>query len=100
MRWFGHAARNDGCINSKTALEADGHRGRGRPRKTWRDTINDDLKNYKLTRVDPANKIEWRKKLRTNMGTVRPTLSGTNTLNKDDDDDERQAFLRNLLIGF
>ena len=25
---------------------------------------------------------EWRKKLRTNMGAVRPTLSGTGTLNK------------------
>ena len=74
--------RNDGCINNITALEVDGHCRRGRPRKTWRDTINDDLKNWKLTRVDPANRIEWRKKLRTNMGAVRPTLRGTSTLNE------------------
>ena len=26
--------REVGCINSVTALEVDGHRGRGRPRKT------------------------------------------------------------------
>ena len=58
LRWFGHVAKNDGCINSITALEVNGHRGRGRPRKTWRDTINDDRKNWKLTRVDPANRIE------------------------------------------
>ena len=61
LRWFGHVAKNDGCINSITALEVNGHRGRGWPRKTWRDTINDDRKNWKLTRVDPANRIEWEK---------------------------------------
>ena len=82
MRWFGHVARNDGCINYITALEVDGHRGQSRPRKTWRDTINDDCKNWKLTWADPANRIEWRKKLRTNMGAVRPTPSGTSTLNE------------------
>ena len=32
LRWFGHAAKNDGCINSITALEADDHRGGGRPK--------------------------------------------------------------------
>ena len=26
--------------------------------------------------------MEWRKKLRTNIGAVRPTLSGTDTLNE------------------
>ena len=80
--WFGLVARNDGCINSITAPEVDGHQGRGRQRKIWGDTINDDCKNWKLTREDPANNIEWRKKLRTNMRAVRPTLSGTSTLNK------------------
>ena len=36
----------------------------------------------KLSRADPANRIEWRKKLRTNIGAVQPTLSGTDTLNE------------------
>ena len=76
LRWFLHVAKND-YVNSLTALEVDGQRGRGRPRKTVRDMINDDDKNWKMTRVDPANRIEWRKKLRTNMGAVCPTLSGT-----------------------
>lgn len=48
----------------------------------WRDIINDDLKNRKLTRVDPANRIESRKKLRTNMGAARPIQSGTSMLNE------------------
>lgn len=82
MRWLGHVARNDGCINSITVLEVDGNCGRGRPRKAWRDMINHDLKNWRLTRIDPANRIEWRKKLRTNMGAMRPTLSGTGMLSE------------------
>ena len=81
--WFGHVVRNDGCINSIKEFEVVGQRGRGRPKKkTWKDTINNDLRHWKLSRADPANRMEWRKKLRTNIGAVRPTLSGTDTLNE------------------
>ena len=38
LRWFGHVVRNDGCINSITEFEVVGQRGRGRPKKTWKDT--------------------------------------------------------------
>ena len=79
---FGHLVRNDGCINSITEFEVVGQRGRGRPRKTWKDTINNDLRHCKLSRADPANRMEWRKKLRINIGAVQPTLSGTDTLNE------------------
>ena len=44
--------------------------------------INDYHKNWKLTRVDSANRIEWRKRLRKNMGAVKPTLNGTGMLNE------------------
>ena len=60
---MGHVARNDSYIDSITALEVDGYHEQGRPRKTRTDTKNDDRKNWKLTRRDPANRIEWRKKL-------------------------------------
>ena len=82
LRWFGHVVRNDGCINSITEFEVVGQCGHGRPKKTWKDTINNDLRHWKLSRADPANRMEWRKKLRTNIGAVQPTLSGTDTLNE------------------
>ena len=63
-------------------LEVDGHHVPGRPRMTWGNTMNDDHKSCKLTRVDPANRIEWKKKLKVNQGAMQPTLSGTSTLNK------------------
>ena len=82
LRWFGHVVRNDGCINSITEFEVVGQRGRGRPKKTWKDTINNDLRHWKLSMANPANRMEWRKKLGTNIGAVQPTLSGTDTLNE------------------
>ena len=56
LRWFGHVVRNDGCINSITEFEVVGQRGRERPKKTWKDTINNDLRHWKLSRADPANR--------------------------------------------
>ena len=50
-----------------TEFEVDGQRGHGRPKRTWKDMINNDLRHWKLSRADPANRIEWRKKLRTNI---------------------------------
>ena len=55
-------------------VSVDGQRGRGRPKKTWKDMINNDLRHWKLSRTDPAN--------RTNIGAVRIILSGTGTLNE------------------
>ena len=68
LRWFGHVVRNDGCINSITEFEVVGQRGCGK--KTWKDTINNDLRHWTLSRADPANRKEWRKKLRTDIGAV------------------------------
>ena len=45
LRWFGHVVRNDGCINSITEFEVVGQCGRGRPKKTWKDMINNDLRH-------------------------------------------------------
>ena len=48
LRWFGHVARNDVFVNKITALEVDVDEvDLGRQR----DRINDDHKNWKLTRV-------------------------------------------------
>ena len=48
MRWWGHLQRMPISRISKQALQwtpADGRRKRGRPRKSWKSTITDDLKD-------------------------------------------------------
>ena len=82
LRWFGHVVRSDGCIGSITEFEVDGQRGHGRPKKTWKDMISGGLGHWGLSGADPANGVEWRKKLAAGMGAVRPILSGTDTLNE------------------
>ena len=68
--WFGHVSRTDSCINNITEFKVAGQRGHGRLRETWKDTISDNCRCLKLTRVNLLNRIEWRKNLGANIGTV------------------------------
>ena len=52
LRWFGHVKRSsDPLINEIMTLEANGKKGRGRPRKTWYQTIHEDLRLFNLLKV-------------------------------------------------
>ena len=44
LRWFGHVSRDTESINETMKLDVVGHRGRGRPKKTWADCIKNDRK--------------------------------------------------------
>jgi hypothetical protein len=45
LRWFGHAERkwDDDWVKKCTKMEVEGNRPRGRPRKTWMKTLEDDM---------------------------------------------------------
>ena len=62
LQLFGHVTRNDGCINNITTTEVDIHHGRGRSKKTWRDTMNNDLKKLETNkgRSCKQNRMELR----------------------------------------
>lgn len=69
LRWFGHLNRMDDQRIAKRAWEArlgglDRNRPRGRPRKTWDDSIQELLKNRKVTweraKKMSLNRKEWR----------------------------------------
>ena len=67
LRWYGHVVRSEKWINQCTHLDVDGFKGRGRPRKTWKESINEDLR---LWNID-SNKIEdrpaWKNELKLAM---------------------------------
>ena len=48
LRWYGHVVRSENWINSCFHLEVDGFKGKGRPRKTGIETINEDLKEWNI----------------------------------------------------
>ena len=56
LRWFGHVARREATHWLQRALNfpVTGRRPRGRPRKTWREAIEEDAKTSGVGRVDPS----------------------------------------------
>ena len=45
-------------------LDVVGHRGRGRPKKTWADCIKNDRKVWKLSTTNLSDRESWKKALR------------------------------------
>ena len=67
LRWLGHLHRSGDETTLKQTLEwkpSGWRRGRGRPRKTWRSTITQDLADGEMTwedaRTAAEDRIKWR----------------------------------------
>ena len=46
LKWFAYAARTgDEFIRKIASFDANGKRPRGRPKKTWQESVNKDMKN-------------------------------------------------------
>ena len=56
-------------------FEAPGRRGRGRPKKTWLETVRNDIKNWNMP-ASPENRIEWRSTMKLVMQTCNPHIGG------------------------
>ena len=41
-------------LTASQNLKLLGQRGCGRPKKTWKDMINNDLRHWKLSKADPG----------------------------------------------
>ena len=54
LSWHGHVERSHSWIKHCTEMKAEGRRGKGRPRKTWLETVNQDKKDWKPNGIDPA----------------------------------------------
>jgi len=78
LRWFGHVERKDAgnWVRKCMTLEVDGKRPRGRPKKTWWETIESDMKIVGLKREDAVDRIAWRRGLRSTGGGKNVTFGG------------------------
>ena len=61
LRWFGHVERSDSWIKHCTTMAIEGRRSRGRPRKTWMDTVRDDIGACNLTVGQAMDRNTWRR---------------------------------------
>ena len=65
LRWYGHIQRSSDWINKVTKFEVDGTSSRGRPKKTWAQTVKQDMVCWGLEHVDPTDRNIWRHAMRT-----------------------------------
>jgi hypothetical protein len=62
LQWYGHVCRREDQDDIKrvTNIKVDGARTRGRPKHRWKDTINADMKMWKLDTDDTKDRTRWR----------------------------------------
>ena len=66
LRWFGHVERRPvmAPLRKSFAIQVEGpSRGRGRPKTTWMEVINSDLKKFHLSKDLTQNRTEWRNRI-------------------------------------
>ena len=65
LRWFGHVERKDDNDWVKRCITWEDERIRqtGRPKKTWCDSVNDDMESLDLPQKDLQFKNKWRKRI-------------------------------------
>ena len=62
LRWFGHVKRkaDEYWVKRCRNMEVKGRRGRGRPKRTWMEVVQSDLRKLKIKRDDAQNRRLWR----------------------------------------
>jgi len=61
LRWYGH---DDDWVKKCMHYEVEGHRPRGRPKRTWKEVVRENCKARKLNKVDAMDRSKWRKVLK------------------------------------
>ena len=77
LRWYGHVQRSSDWINNVTKFEVEGPSSRGRPKKTWAQTVKQDMVCWGIENVDPTDRNIWRNAMRTKK-RVQPAQSWNN----------------------
>ena len=62
VRWYGHVLRSDDDSVLRVALnfEVTGKRKRGRPKKTWKKHVKEEIEKIGLKKEDAPRRDKWR----------------------------------------
>ena len=66
LRWFGHVMRKEeeSVCRRVMKMEVPGRRRRDRPRKRWKDTLNEDMREKDVQVNDTQDQCRWRRLIR------------------------------------
>ena len=67
LLWYGHVERSKGAVKTVCDIQADGKRGDGRPKMTWKQLTERNRREWKLSAIDPHNIYTWRSGVRSAM---------------------------------
>ena len=55
---------DDDCVKKCMEYKVQGLRPRGRPKRTWREVVQEDCQARKIKRVDAIDRCKWRKMIK------------------------------------
>ena len=67
LRWYGHVKRSNGAVKTAFDIQADGKRGPGRPKMTWKQLTERDCREWKLSAINPHDRRTRRSGVRSAM---------------------------------
>ena len=76
LRWYGHVLqKEDDWVKKCMEYKAEGPRSRGRPKRTYREVMEEDCQTRKFNKEDAMDRSRWREKvhkgcLMTRMGVI------------------------------
>ena len=65
--YYGHVDYSNGAVKTAFDIQADGKRGPGRPKMTWKQLTAMDRREWKLSAIDPHDRDTWRSDVRSAM---------------------------------
>ena len=77
LRWLGHVERHEGeWIKKCTELMVIGKTESRRPKKTWKEVVEKDMREVGLRRQDAMDRVKWRSGLMSIQVTANPGSPG------------------------
>ena len=64
---YGHVECSNGAVKTAFDIQADGKRGPGRPKMTWKLLTERDCREWKLSVIEPHDRHTWRSGARSAM---------------------------------
>ena len=60
LGWFGHVKQREPGYVGQQCSTMIGKRGRGRPKRRYRDTIREDIREAGVEKEDALDRVRWR----------------------------------------
>ena len=67
LRWYEHVDRSEDWIKPCTQIDVLGCQGRGRPCKSWKESVTDDLSLWNIAPIMVHDQSKWKNALETAM---------------------------------